>query len=74
MSPAARRAGLVALVLATLSPPRAHAVVCPAGEITLASSLLKAARKKSASAAHANGSKKGAPGEAPRAAKAPAPE
>jgi cysteine-rich repeat protein len=44
MSPA-RRAGLVALVLATLSPPRAHAVVCPAGEITLASSLVKAARK-----------------------------
>ena len=36
--------------------------------------LLKAARKKSASAAHANGSKKGAPGEASRAAKAPAPE
>ena len=36
--------------------------------------LLKAARKKSASAARANGSKKGTPGKASQAAKAPAPE
>ena len=36
--------------------------------------LLKAARKKSASAARANGSKKGTPGKASQGAKAPAPE
>jgi diacylglycerol O-acyltransferase / wax synthase len=36
--------------------------------------LLKAARKKSASTARANGSKKGTPGKASRAAQAPAPE
>ena len=36
--------------------------------------LLKAARKKSASAARANGSKKGTPGKASQTAKAPAPE